>query len=69
MDTKTIAELAKKSIRLTTENRKLQDELDEIKEMAEIQIEENKQNLNTAGRSQILSKNILRIINGVKGEL
>lgn len=30
LDTKQIAELAKKSIRLTTENRKLEDALDEI---------------------------------------
>lgn len=34
LDTKTIAELAKKSIRLTTENRKFEDALDEIKEIA-----------------------------------
>lgn len=32
LDTKTIAELAKKSIRLTTENRKFEDALDEIEE-------------------------------------
>lgn len=32
LDTKQIAELAKKSIRLTTENRKLENALDEIKE-------------------------------------
>ena len=34
LDTKQIAELAKKSIRLTTENRKLEAVLDEIKEIA-----------------------------------
>ena len=33
LDTKAIAELAKKSIRLTTENRKLEDALDEIEEL------------------------------------
>lgn len=33
LDTKTIAELAKKSIRLTTENRKFEDALDEIEEI------------------------------------
>ena len=33
LDTKTIAELAKKSIRLTTENRKLENALDEIEEL------------------------------------
>ena len=33
LDTKTIAELAKKSIRLTTENRKFEDELDKIEEI------------------------------------
>lgn len=32
LDTKTIAELAKKSMRLTTENRKFEDALDEIEE-------------------------------------
>lgn len=32
LDTKTIAELAKKSIKLTTENRKFEDALDEIEE-------------------------------------
>ena len=32
LDTKIIAELAKKSIRLTTENRKLENTLDEIEE-------------------------------------
>ena len=35
LDTKIIAELAKKSIRLTTENRKLENVLDEIQEIAE----------------------------------
>lgn len=34
LDTKTIAELAKKSIRLTRENRKLEDTLDEIERLA-----------------------------------
>lgn len=33
LDTKTIAELAKKSIRLTTENRKFEDALDEIEDI------------------------------------
>lgn len=46
LDTKTIAELAKKSIRLTTENRKLEDALDEIKQyrIAEINDEEEEKN-------------------------
>lgn len=35
LDTKTIAELAKKSMRLTTENRKLEDALDEIENIAD----------------------------------
>lgn len=35
LDTKTIAELAKKSIRLTTENRKLEDALDELEDIAD----------------------------------
>ena len=35
LDTKTIAELAKKSIRLTTENRKFEDALDEIEDIAD----------------------------------
>lgn len=35
LDTKTIAELAKKSIRLTTENRKFEDVLDEIEDIAD----------------------------------
>ena len=46
LDTKTIAELAKKSIRLTIENRKLEDALDEIKQyrIAEINDEEEEKN-------------------------
>lgn len=35
LDTKTIAELAKKSIRLTTENRNFEDALDEIEDIAD----------------------------------
>ena len=42
LDTKTIAELAKKSIRLTTENRKFEDELDKIEEILKTIIETNK---------------------------
>lgn len=40
LDTKTIAELAKKSIRLTTENRKLENALDEIEEYINTQLDE-----------------------------
>lgn len=46
LDTKTIAGLAKKSIRLTTENIKLEDALDEIKQyrIAEINDEDEEEN-------------------------
>ena len=47
LDTKQIAELAKKSIRLTTENRKLEATLDEIKEYADA-IQTHMINLNNA---------------------
>ena len=54
LDTKTIAELAKKSIRLTTENRKLENALDEIEEYINTQLEE------------LAVKKIKDIINGAK---
>lgn len=46
LDIKNIAELAKKSIRLTTENRKLEDALDKIEQyrIAEINDEEEEKN-------------------------
>lgn len=43
MDTKTIAELAKKSIRLTTENRKLEEECEKQKERLEYYYEKTNQ--------------------------
>ena len=54
LDTETIAELAKKSIRLTTENRKLENTLDEIEEYINTQLEE------------LAVKKIKDIINGAK---
>lgn len=46
LDIKNIAELAKKSIRLTTENRKLEDALDKIEQyrIAEINDEDEEEN-------------------------
>ena len=54
LDTKTIAELEKKSIRLTTENRKLENALDEIEEYINTQLDE------------LAVKKIKDIINGAK---
>ena len=54
LDNVAIAELAKKSIRLTTENRKLENALDEIEEYINTQIDE------------LAVKKIKDIINGAK---
>ena len=61
LDTKTIAELAKKSIRLTTENRKLENALDEI----EYQTKELFLGVEDVDRPYC--ENILDIINKAKG--
>ena len=71
LDTKQIAELAKKSIRLTTENRKLEAVLDEIEEIAsceKIDIETNNEVWLT---KYILARScqILDIISKATGEL
>lgn len=62
LDTKTIAELAKKSIRLTTENRKFEDALDEIEEILKTIIETNR-----VYPLQANLQKILKIINKAKG--
>lgn len=62
LDTKTIAELAKKSIRLTTENRKFEDELDKIEEILKTIIETNK-----VYPLQANLQKVLKIINKAKG--
>lgn len=77
LDTKTIAELAKKSIRLTTENRKLEDALDEIKNVIKSLENENiltfpdlslQENVKAImGQCNSGYKDILDIINKVKG--
>lgn len=61
LDTKQIAELAKKSIRLTTENRKLEAVLDEIKEFC-ITYSDNHDAYET------VYKYILDMISKTKGE-
>ena len=60
LDTKTIAELAKKSMRLTTENRKLEDALDDI----EYQVRELF--LGVENKDRPYCGNILDIINKAK---
>lgn len=62
LDTKTIAELAKKSIRLTTENRKFEDALDEIEEILKTIIETNR-----VYPLQANLQKVLKIINKAKG--
>lgn len=62
LDTKTIAELAKKSIRLTTENRKFEDALDVIEEILKTIIETNR-----VYPLQANLQKVLKIINKAKG--
>ena len=59
LDTKTIVELAKKSIRLTTENRKLENALDEIEEFCVVYS-------NDHDVCETVYKHILDIINKAK---
>lgn len=63
LDTTAIAELAKKSIRLTTENRKLETALDEIEEMLQVIVKSNK-----VYPLQSNLYKILNIISKAKGE-
>lgn len=76
LDTKTIAELAKKSFRLTRENRKLEDVLDEIEELTIKNLEKHynhckyaKGCVNPCGiNSEVNLKQILDIIKKAKEE-
>ena len=63
LDTKIIAELAKKSIRLTTENRKLENTLDEIEKYCTYMNTFNKYNKTNKG---LVVDEVLDIINKAK---
>lgn len=60
LDTKQIAELAKKSIRLTTENRKLEDTLNNIEKFMIYEF---------SGQNEWVKTTVLDIISKVKGEV
>lgn len=64
LDTTVIAELAKKSIRLSTENRRLEDALDEIEKIVTL----DKTHIKYAGSTLVICDDILDIIRKARGE-